>query len=325
MLNCQIIKAFDILQFFEKYLSPVSLVVKMKYVYGAVISRRLGRSIGVSVIPFKTCSYSCVYCQLGRTTNKTIFRQSFFPKREILEEIIKKTEECEFDYITFVGDGEPTLCKDLGWLIEKAKGLGKVAVITNGSLLFEQEVREELAECDVVIPSLDAADQKTFLKINRPVKGLLIERIVEGMVEFRKTFKGELNIEVMLVKGYNDSLLALSKIRDVLRKVNPDRVYLMTFTRPPTEKVKAVSNSELMLAYSILSDINLDVEIIAKPERGEFYIRNLDDLISVLRRHPMRRDQIEKVLEKLKLDIDSIKSLGILEIEYNGVLYYVAR
>ncbi len=299
----------------------------MKYVYGVVPSRRLGKSLVVNVIPRKTCSYSCVYCQLGRTTNKTIERKSYFPKKDILEEIVKVVKETEksgksFDYITFVGEGEPTLCKDLGWLIEKSKEFGKVAVITNGSLLFDEDVRNELAECDVVIPSLDAADQKTFLRINRPVR-LSIDKIIEGMIEFRKIFRNELSIEVMLVKDYNDSNAVLSKIKNALERINPDKVYLMTFTRPPAEKVEPASNSRLLQAYSIIGE-KLNVELIINPEQGEFWINSLDDLISILKRHPMRKDQIEGFLKKLNLDIKTIKNLGVKEVKYKDNTFFFA-
>jgi len=299
----------------------------VKYVYGVVPSRRLGKSLGVNVIPRKTCSYSCVYCQLGRTTNKTIERKSYFPKKDILEEIVKVVKETEksgksFDYITFVGEGEPTLCKDLGWLIEKSKEFGKVAVITNGSLLFDEGVRNELAECDVVIPSLDAADQKTFLRINRPVR-LSIDKIIEGMIEFRKIFRNELSIEVMLVKDYNDSNAVLSKIKNALERINPDKVYLMTFTRPPAEKVEPASNSRLLQAYSIIGE-KLNVELIINPEQGEFWINSLDDLISILKRHPMRKDQIEGFLKKLNLDIKTIKNLGVKEVKYKDNTFFFA-
>ncbi|RLI77468.1 radical SAM protein [Archaeoglobales archaeon] len=291
----------------------------MKYVYGVVPSRRLGKSLGVNVIPRKTCSYSCVYCQLGRTTNKTIKRRSYFPKEEILDELMVKSKE-NFDYITFAGEGEPTLCKDLGWLIEKSKELGKVAVITNSSLLFDEDVRNDLAECDVVIPSLDAADQKTFLKVNRPVK-LSIDRVIEGIIEFGEIFKGELNVEVMLVKGYNDSYEVLNRIKKALAKIKPDKVYLMTFTRPPAEKVEPVDNRGLFLAYSIIGDV-ADVELIVEPEIGEFGIKSLGDLISVLRRHPMRKEQIEGFLKMLNSDFSTIKNFGVNEVKYKGETYY---
>ncbi len=225
-----------------------------------------------------------------------------------------------FDYITFAGEGEPTLCKDLGWLIEKSKELGKVAVITNSSLLFDEDVRNDLAECDVVIPSLDAADQKTFLKVNRPVK-LSIDRVIEGIIEFGEIFKGELNVEVMLVKGYNDSYEVLNRIKKALAKIKPDKVYLMTFTRPPAEKVEPVDNRGLFLAYSIIGDV-ADVELIVEPEIGEFGIKSLGDLISVLRRHPMRKEQIEGFLKMLNSDFSTIKNFGVNEVKYKGETYY---
>ncbi|RLI72978.1 radical SAM protein [Archaeoglobales archaeon] len=303
-------------------IKPFKLTPIVKYVYGVVPSRRLGKSLGVNVIPRKTCSYSCVYCQLGRTTNKTIKRRSFFPKEEILEEIVRRTKEVDFEYVTFVGEGEPTLCKDLGWLIEKTKEFAKVAVITNGSLLFDEDVRNELVECDVVIPSLDAADQKTFLRVNRPFRGLLIAEIVEGVVEFRKIFNGELNVEIMLVKGYNDSVDTLSKIRDALSKIKPDRVYIMSFTRPPAEDVEPVDDVGLFLARSVID--NVKAELITSPEQGEFGIESAEDLISVLRRHPMRREQIEVFLKILDLDFKRIKNLGVKEVRYRDEIYYIA-
>ncbi len=140
------------------------------YTYGPVPSRRLGRSLGVSPIPPRTCSYSCVYCQLGRTTHLVTRKQSFYPKEDILSEIIRNAESSKPDYITFVGDGEPTLCADLGWLINQYKKRlpFPVAVITNGSLLFREDIRQDLMSADVVLPSLDAGSEEVFRRINRP-------------------------------------------------------------------------------------------------------------------------------------------------------------
>jgi len=161
---------------------------KFKYVYGPVPSRRLGRSLGVNPIPFKTCNYSCVYCQLGRTLHLINERKSFFPKDDILEEILEsvKIHKGKIDYITFVGEGEPTLNKDLGWLIRKAKDRTnlKIAVITNGALLYREDVKEDLLAADVVLPSLDAGSEETFKKINRPHKDLKINKKKVEIITF---------------------------------------------------------------------------------------------------------------------------------------------
>lgn len=184
----------------------------MSTVYGPVPSRRLGPSLGVDPIPFKTCNYNCVYCQLGRTTPVTNERKDFFPREAILAEVeaaLKAHQPGEMNYITFVGQGEPLLCASIGWLIRQVKALTDipVAVITNGSLLFMPDVREDLRAADVVMPSLDAADEETFRRINRPWAKLQIALIIEGMVAFREMFENQLWIEVMLVKGLNDHYL----------------------------------------------------------------------------------------------------------------------
>ena len=159
------------------------------YVYGPVPSRRLGQSLGVDPIPFKTCNYNCVYCQLGRTTPLTNERRDFFPPETILAQVqdaLERHQPSEVDYVTFVGQGEPTLCASLGWLIRHVKALTDipVAVLTNGALLFQPEVREELAAADLVMPTLDAADQKTFRKINRPWPHFRIAEIIEVLRPF---------------------------------------------------------------------------------------------------------------------------------------------
>ena len=154
----------------------------MKYVYGPVPSRRLGRSLGIDPIPSKTCNFQCIYCQLGKTTNITNERRDFYGKEEIykeMEESINQNKE-KFDYITFVGSGEPTLCKSLGKLILKAQELSKkpICVITNGSLLYRDDVQDELLFSDVVLPTLDAGDEKLFIKINRPHPSIKYEKII---------------------------------------------------------------------------------------------------------------------------------------------------
>jgi wyosine [tRNA(Phe)-imidazoG37] synthetase (radical SAM superfamily) len=300
----------------------------MEFVYGPVPSRRLGRSLGINVIPFKTCNYSCVYCQLGRTTNKINERRSFFPKEEILKEIETALKGIEADHITFAGEGEPTLCKDIGWLIRKIKEITDipVAVITNGSLLYREDVREDLMEADVVIPSLDSADQGTFKRINRPHRDLKIDEIIEGLKEFRKAYGGRFYIEVMLVKGYNDSEEALLAIRSAIEKIKPDGVYLMTPIRPPASKIEPADEIGIMRANAILGDV---VKII-DPEMGEFSTQcfsSAEEAVkNLLKRHPMREDQLKDLLKKFDADLSLLRDIeGIERMEFMGKVFYIYK
>ena len=276
----------------------------MPYIYGPVPSRRLGQSLGVDPIPFKTCNYNCVYCQLGRTRPVTNDRQDFFPREDILEEVRVALEihaQGEIDYITFVGQGEPTLCASLGWLIRQVKELTTipVAVITNGALLSRQDVREELQAADVVMPTLDAADEVTFRRVNRPWPRLRIEEIIEGMVVFRETFTGQLWIEVMLVKGLNDTVEVLLSVRDALRRIRPEQVQINVPVRPPAEKWVEISDEEaLMRAVAILGEA---VKVI-EPYEGSFDFSGFetvaDAVLAIIRRHPMREVRLVETLER---------------------------
>jgi len=292
----------------------------VKYVYLAP-SRRLGISLGVSPIPFKTCSYSCVYCQLGRTTCKTVKRKSYFPREEILAEVEEALDKLSAtpDYITFVGEGEPTLSKDIGWLIKKAKDFGiPVAVITNGSLIFREDVASELMSADVVIPSLDAASEKVFRRINRPHSSLRLGKIIEGIEKFSNDFSGKLYIEVMLVKGYNDFSTEVMKIRDAIESIKPEGVYLMTPIRPPCEDVKPSDRveevSKLFKAFNVI-----------KPEHGEFhpeiYSSAEEALRSILQRHPLREEQAIKILDYFNAGKEVLWSITE-RVELDDRVYY---
>ncbi len=296
----------------------------MKYLYGPVVSRRLGKSLGINVTPYKTCTYSCVYCQLGYTTNKTVERKSYFDKNEILKEIKSlANRNISFDYLTFAGEGEPTLNKDLGVFIAEAKKYDlKVAVLTNGSLLWRSDVRNDLFEADVVIPSLDAASQDTFKKINRPHESLVIDRIIDGLSAFSEEFDGKFYIEIMLVKGYNTHKEELTKIKEAIEKIKPDGVYLMIPTRPPTEKIEIPDYLDIIKAETIIGKVTK----ILKPEVGEISL--MDDknpkegILSIIRRHPLRRDQLLELLKKYGLKMEEIEN-EIEEMEFNNVKYYV--
>ncbi len=301
----------------------------MGYVYGPVPSRRLGTSLGVDPVPPKTCNFSCIYCQLGRTTNFINKRRDFYPRDEILREIENRAEKTEPDYITFVGNGEPTLCKSLGWLIRKARREFSlpIAVITNGALLYEKEVREELSEADAVLPTLDAGCAKTFKIVNRPRKEIIFGKVLDGMVDFRDIYTGKLWMEFMAINGINDSKEELLKIRKALKSIRPDRVYVGIPIRPPAEPwVEGSGNLEEI--RSILEEITE----ITLPEQGEFQVMSSEsmeeELLGIVRRHPMRRDQIEGILRERGLSWNTMEKLieggRVREIKYKGKSFFVS-
>ncbi len=218
----------------------------MKYVYGPLKSRRLGFSLGVSTVPYKVCSFDCVYCQLSKTTQKTIKRREYINESEILDEVKSffenKPKGVKVDYVTFSGSGEPTLSSSLGRIIS---GLRKItdtpiALITNSSLLSNPSVRKDALSVDLIVPSLDAVTQDVFEKIDRPLGKISIKKVISALKLFKKSFKGKMWLEVMLVDGINDSDEYLRKIKKVTDQIKPDKIQLNTPVRIPAEKwVKA--------------------------------------------------------------------------------------
>ena len=274
----------------------------MRYIYGPVPSRRLGRSLGVDPIPSKTCNYQCIYCQLGKTTNFTNTRSNFIPKYDIQQEIKAaiRQNEGNFDYITFVGSGEPTLYKDLKELIETVKRESKkpICVITNGSLLYNDDVKQALNLVNVVLPSLDAWDQKSFRKIHRPHPTLNYNKILNGLIKFRNEFNGKFWIEIMLMKNINDSEEQLIKIKEKIDLINPDRVDINVPIRPPTEDWVKIPDKSV---FSTLNSIFGSYYPINFPEIGNFTTYSLDfekELLNIIERHPLRQNQIFKIFSK---------------------------
>lgn len=281
------------------------LDLKMAYLFGPVLSRRLGLSLGVDLLRHKTCNLDCVYCELGRTRCLTEARGRFVPPERVLWEIGKRSSE-SFDFLTFAGSGEPTLSRDLGVVMEKARELVEVpvAVITNSTLFNSPIVRREVSLADVVLPSLDAATQSTFQAINRPAPGLQIEEVIEGLRRFRSEFEGEIWLEVMLAKRVNDQEVEL--IARAAESILPDRIQLNTVVRPPAEPVEPLGEEEMeriLEAFpggELIPDWDWRV-----PERLS---SNIQDLLS---RRPCTLEEMRSAL-----DLESgaaIKYLKILE------------
>lgn len=209
-----------------------------RHVYGPVPSRRLGYSLGVDILPYKTCTLDCVYCQLGPSPRTRLRRGDFVPVAAVLDEIEAAVASGKrIDTITFSGSGEPTLNRSLGRLIRGIKRFTKlpVTVLTNGTLLYRRDVREALAAADVVVPSLDAATPALFRRVNRPHPRLTFDRLLEGLRLFRRDYKGRIWLEVMLVKGVNDSPAHIRRLKKIVDEIRPDRVDLTTPVRPPAE------------------------------------------------------------------------------------------
>ena len=222
---------------------------KRKYLYGPVPSRRLGRSYGIDIIPFKVCTLDCVYCQLGGTMTKTIERKNYVPVDSVLSELKEAlSENVEADFITIAGSGEPTLHAHLGRLIDGIKDTTNttVAVLTNGTLFYMPEVRADCAKADVVIPSLDAGDEQTFKKINRPYRNISAENAISGLSQFRHEFSGQIWLEVFVIEDFNTGDDQMSHIQKAIKRIQPDKIHLNTAVRPTAEpNIKRLSLERL--------------------------------------------------------------------------------
>lgn len=260
------------------------------FLFGPVPSRRLGRSLGVDLVPIKTCSFDCIYCQLGRTTDKRIERREFSPLGDVLAELHARIREGkEADYITLSGSGEPTLYSKLHDLILAVKELTEipVAVLTNGSLLHHSKVRCALQEADLVIPSLDAGDSLTFSTVNRPHADVSFEKMLEGFVDFRSGFSGRIWLEVFLVEGISAISSEVEKIRSHVERIQPDRVQLNTSTRPPAEAFALPVSKDRMLRFARMLGDNAEVIVDFKENQRRFNgSLSREAVLNLLRRRP---------------------------------------
>jgi wyosine [tRNA(Phe)-imidazoG37] synthetase (radical SAM superfamily) len=278
----------------------------MKHVFGPVPSRRLGRSLGIDPVPLKTCNFSCVYCQLGRTKPFTCMRREFIPAEEIISDLRSARAAHEgnaIDWITFVGSGETALHSRLGWLIRQVKKLTPlpVAVITNGSLLFRPIVRKELAAADAVLPSLDAGSEMLFNQISRSHRTFSFETHVKGLELFRAEYSGKLWVEVMLVRGLNDTQEALDDLSVVLGTLDPDEIHISVPDRVPCEAwVEIPDAAGLDRAATTLGR----TARVIRPATGSFDLgfegNTVDAVLAVIKRHPMREQELVRSLGQWK-------------------------
>jgi len=314
-----------------------------KYVFGPVVSRRLGRSLGVDVVPFKTCTYNCIYCQLGPTTRRTLERKSYVPLDAVLDELRRKLAAgAPADYITIAGSGEPTLYADLKPLIRNIKAMTSipVAVITNGALFWMPEVQEAVLEADVVVPSLDAGNEASFARVNRPLADIDFEQMVQGLIAFRKRYRGQFWLEIFLLRGITDTDEEIDQLRALVQRIRPDKIQLNTVARPapggegeaPAEPVP--EDKMKRIAQRLGGSLALPAEVIAHYELPRHIVRQTsvccqDDVLAVIQRHPCNLVDIAQglsiSLDEAERHIATLTEKGaILQEPRDGVAFYVA-
>ena len=300
----------------------------MKYIFGPVYSRRFGVSLGVDLSPDKKrCNFDCLYCELDRA--KPVDRYDNPPEpEEVVKEVKNFLEHNEYpDVITITANGEPTLYPYLDKLIDllnEIKGRSKLLILSNGSTIYNQDIRKSLSKLDIVKLSLDAAEEKTFRKIDRGLKDIEVSQIIEGMKAFRKEFSGELIIEILVVKYVNDSVENIKKIAEVLKEIKPDRVDLGTVDRPPAYRVFPVSNEKLHQLAGFLKDFNVNV-VERKYDKSYQFDLSEEDIIKTISKRPLTEEDIQSTfsLESRKV-LEKLLKENVLKIEEkNGMSFYV--
>ena len=306
--------------------------VEQKYIFGPVPSRRLGRSLGVDLVPYKTCTFDCIYCDLGRTTHKTISRQSYVSPEEIQGEleICLSALEKNPDYITISGSGEPTLNTNIGEIIRKIKEITStpVAVLTNSSLLSFSEVRRDLLEANLILPSIDAVTPALFEYINRPHQSLKIEEIVSGLIQFRKQYRGQIWLEILFCRGVNDGRDEVERLKEVIERIEPDRIQLNTTVRPPAEEFAyPLTTIQLEEIRKKLGDKAEIISEFAAPLGEEFNSVKDTEILNLIKRRPCTTEDISKALG-LRIDevvkhLDHLTKTGTIRYRmYEHRCYY---
>ena len=285
----------------------------MKYLFGPVSSRRLGLSLGVDLVPYKVCTLSCIYCESGDTTNLTVKRDNYIPVDEVINELeAYLSTKPELDYVTFSGQGEPTLNSGLGKVIRYIKDNHphlKLALITNGTLFYDEDLRKEAAEVDLILPSLDAVSDDLFVEINRPADELKDKNMVDGLAKMKQEMKSTMWLEVFICPGINDTPEELQKLKDAILKVNPDQVQLNTLDRPGSvDWIKPLDYEKLEEIAEFLKPLN--VEIISRNKMKKTQrvsgeeIRN--KIIKTIWRRPVTKKDLLAVFEIHPHELDNV-------------------
>jgi len=305
----------------------------MAYVFGPVPSRRLGLSLGVDLIPPKTCTFDCLYCQVGRTTSRTLEPKAFVPVREVIGEIKKKILKNAPDAVTLAGSGEPTLYSEIDQVIASIKEITeiKVALLTNGALFWKEEIRQRVLKADIIMPTLSSAFDHTFREIHRPHPGLDLATIINGLKMLRQDYKGQIFLEVVFLAGVNDTKREVEALKNLVEQISPEKIQLNTVVRPPADS-KAISLDrkrleEINLIFGEKSEIIAEIPAKIKTRTEEHLIRSLLDMV---KRRPLK--QID-IVNALGLSTDETEDLikGLLIKGYirrqshSGDIYFLSN
>jgi len=305
----------------------------MAYVFGPVPSRRLGLSLGVDLIPPKTCTFDCLYCQVGRTTSRTLEPKAFVPVREVVAEIKRKILKNVPDAITLAGSGEPTLYSEIDQVIASIKKMTKikVALLTNGALFWKEEIRQRVLKADIIMPTLSSAFDHTFREIHRPHPGLDLATIINGLKMLRQDYKGQIFLEVVFLAGVNDTKREVEALKNLVEQISPEKIQLNTVVRPPADS-KAISLDrkrleEINLIFGEKSEIVAEIPIKIKTRKEEHLINSLLDMV---KRRPLK--QID-IINALGLSTDETEDLikGLLIKGYirrqshSGDIYFLSN
>ena len=305
----------------------------MAYIFGPVPSRRLGLSLGIDLIPSKTCTYDCLYCQVGRTTHKTVETRPYVPLREVFDELERNIEKVQPDTITLTGSGEPTLHSEIGQVIAFIKSITdiKIAILTNGSLFWREELRRGVLGADIILPTLSTVSEETFRAIHRPHSELNLKMIIEGLKCIRREYQGRMFLEVVLLAGFNDNNKEIGELKRVIEQISPDKIQLNTVVRPPADS-KAISLDrerleEIKESFGERAEIIAEVPLRSKTGQHDSSIATI---LAMAKRRPIRAVDIANVMN---LSMEEISGLvkGLLmkgvpcEQEHFGETYYSKR
>ncbi len=303
----------------------------MKYVFGPVPSRRLGLSLGVDLIPHKTCTFDCLYCEVGRTTNLTLNPSGFAPFGDVLKELKERLRTCTPDVITLAGSGEPTLYADLEHVIDGIKQIAEpnVALLTNGSLFWREEMVRRVLQADIILPTLSSAFERTFRRVHRPAAGLTLEKVIEGLKRLRALYRGQIFLETIFLAGVNDTDEEIAALKPVIEAVNPDKIQINTVVRPPADRrAKCLDTKRLKEIKDFLGP---KAEIIAGSPVGkkkEGPESAAEEFLNMVRRRPLTAADMAR-LSNMPVDVAESVIKGLLikgmirKREYSGEIFYV--
>jgi len=305
----------------------------MSYVFGPVPSRRLGLSLGIDLIPRKTCSYDCIYCQVGKTTDRIMEPSSFVSVSDVIEELKEVLLKTPPDVITLAGSGEPTLNADIGVIISEIKKITPIPItlLTNGSLLWNRQVREKITGVDILIPTLSSIYEETYNKIHRPHPGLKLDNILNGLKDTRKEYTKDYFLEVVLLAGLNDTEKEISGLLNIINDIKPDRVQLNTVVRPPSEPGAISLSSEKLEEIKNFLGGNTEIIAAAPLKSRKNKLDSIgDQIIEMIKRRPVTVDDISNSLNIKKVEterfIKGLKIKGYIEEQRHGDnLFYTSK